>query len=789
MNKKVNEIETIDLFLDDLIRDPNATSLAPEEIDLETVKLLRQVVLAEQGQIQDVIYETETKARVWQRVISNVQEAPESKNRTINRKLQLTHLLHQNWQRVALVATIILAALALSLYALISRPLPVRAQEIIEKAYAAANLPSNGVVQSFILTEIQHAVPANPRLNAQSGLKGDEQILNETKRWYEAPNQWRVEFQQEILAADGKEISHYKSVEVSDGTNIWHYDPGQNTVFVNPFNPAIDGKGGVALFGQNVGILDDLLQQATTCYNPKVTASDYVAGRATYVIDFGPTKCPSASAPEMNGRLVMWVDKETFFILKQELYNAEGNQVIMSIEVTQVQYNVPIDPGLFTFTPPARANTTDNRPKPTPSADEYQKQLEQLAQQVDFPIFVPDYLPQGLEPRQPRLNQMGGNSVELSYVPTEEVETDTSAETNGIVIQQLKADNSLVALWTEGAEPAAIPGGQSWLRRGIHNPDGTGSNSAALLLRDGTLVSIWSFTITPDELIKIAGSLNPAPGSHAPLPNPTPPTLDEIRGRVSFSVFIPTSLPQGLAPGSLSEGELTTENVEIKYIYPDGAVGLLVSNGNPGCCPGLLQMQNEEAKLPNGITAHLIRTPIKMYGGMTLWWEQEGTHIEISGPNLTEEELINIAASMSSTANLGKIAEGMPIYIPTQPAELPFDLLLPSWLPEEMARSVQMDGEIVTITFDPRPGDAPHSLLSLVEMPVALIGPGGDPDPQATQEQIGDVDVTVIRRGESCITFEWNVGNLYLQLTNPYDPPGQPRYTCDQLRSIIESIR
>jgi outer membrane lipoprotein-sorting protein len=789
MNGKLKRAEVLDLFLDDLIQDSNATSPVAGELDPATIRLLRQVVAVEQGRVQHALDETAIRARVWQRVISNAQAAARSKNRTLNRNFNMPLFFRKHWQRVVLVAVLVLFGVGISLYTLASRPSPVSAQGIIEKAYTAANLPSTGGVQSFTLTEIQRAVPANARQSALGALGGGEQILSETKRWYEAPNRWRVENQQTVVAADGKEISHDNSVEVSDGTDIWRYDPGQNTVIINRFDPAINAKGGVALFGQNAGILNDLLKQAATCYEPKVTGSASVAGRKAYVIDLGRTKCPSASAPEMNGRLVIWIDKETFFILKQELYSTEGSQLIMSSEVTLVQYNIPLDSGLFAFTPPADASIIDNRPKPAPNMDEYQKQLEQLARQVDFPIFAPGYLPQGLEPRQPRLNPVEGNSVELSYVPPEEVEKDTLAEAKGILIRQQKATHNLVARWTEAADPVTIPGGKGWLRRGTHNADGTGSNSAVLLLRDGTLISISSFAVAPDELMSVAASLNPAPGSHEPLPDPIPPTLNEIRGRVAFPVFIPTYLPEGLAPETVFGGELPTENVGIRYLDPKGTVGLIVLNGYQDCCAGLLRFQSEEINLPNGITAHLVRTSTNFYGDKTLWWEQEGAHIELSGPDLTEEELIKIAASMSRTADLGEIEERTPLFLPTQAAEMPFDLLLPAWLPEEATRSVQIDGEIVTLGFDPHPDDPPHSVLTLTEMPAARIAPGGDPDPQAIEEQIGEYKVTIIWRGQDCITLEWVVGDLYLQLTNPYDPPGQPRYSCDQMRRIVESIR
>ncbi len=95
----------------------------------------------------------------------------------------------------------------------------------------------------------------------------------------------------------------------------------------------------------------------------------------------------------------------------------------------------------------------------------------------------------------------------------------------------------------------------------------------------------------------------------------------------------------------------------------------------------------------------------------------------------------------------------------------------------------------MTLGFDPRPNDAPHDVLTLRETPKALIVPGGQPDPQTSTAQIGGKTVTMIKRGQDCITLTWDVGNLNLTLTNPYDPPGHPRYTCDQLRQVVESIR
>lgn len=78
-----------------------------------------------------------------------------------------------------------------------------------------------------------------------------------------------------------------------------------------------------------------------------------------YVVDLGPTLRPSAaSAPEANGRELIWVDKNTFFVLKHGTVQHAGRPTAAARdEVTEVQYNPTLDAALFTFIPPAAARS------------------------------------------------------------------------------------------------------------------------------------------------------------------------------------------------------------------------------------------------------------------------------------------------------------------------------------------------------------------------------------------------------------------------------------------------
>ena len=731
---------------------------------------------------------------------------------------------------------------ALGIYLLVLRPEPVSAQAIIQKAQAAATSPVAGGVRTFVLSGTWQAQPTNARMNAVSGYQGDEQITGETKRWFQAPDRWRSESQVKILSPDGTKVGGYTSIEASDGKDVWQYDPGQNSVTVNRFEPAMNGKGDVSFFGEGVDNLSALFRQASTCYDPSVTGSATVAGRPVYVVDLDPTKCPSASSPEANGRQVIWVDKDTFFVLKQEQYSTDGKKLIIQSEVTSIEYNVQVDPALFTFKPPAGAKVLDGRPAallPTPSAmpsptaaaivgatpavtatlpsattaqpetpvpGPLESALMPLAQQVDFPLFAPQYVPEGLLPTEPRLQPLGqvGPQLELSFVPASAEAGLMDALQKGVQIGEQKATYQSVIDWTAGADPMVVPEGKAWVRRGERNVDGTGSDSAALALRDGTLISASSFLLSPEELLKIAASLQPVPGGHAPLPEPTAPTLAEVRAGAPYPIFVPTWVPDGLVPEP-------PVNYRISYHGSDGTEALTVLNGT-----GLAsdpRKAGDPVTLPNGLEAHFLAIE-PQYGGPILWWVQEGTPIAISGPEMTQELLVKIAASMSKTAELGPTEprpEPTPAAAPPTPTPMPtpaFEVLRPTWLPDAMRVEEQVQGDTVTLAFDSHPaGDPPHGVLTLTEMTTRItlahalapersacasagVSEGGAPDPQQSTETIGGHEVTVIRRGaENCVTFTWDAGDLRLTLTNAYDPPGQLRYSCEQLRKVVALIR
>ncbi|MBI2954940.1 MAG: zf-HC2 domain-containing protein [Chloroflexi bacterium] len=697
---------------------------------------------------------------------------------------------------VAIVIILGLALVASSYFPGTSQFVPaVQAQEILEKAAKVARTPAASGIHSLEMTSAYWAKRVEPRF----GRVGTE-MRSETHTWWQTPNRWRRELKQ---TAPPEEAMAEPDVSVSDGQSVWDTQAGGKGVTINAWEPQMDILHSLPAFeafkvGSTADAMNDLeslFHDLRVCYDPELLPEESVAGRAAYVVDLGPTKCPSASAASMNGRRIIWVDKETFFQLKSEQYGVDPSQgIIVTSEVTSIRFNGDMDPQLFTFTPAADATVQDYRPKPAPSADEFQYQIEQIAKQADFPVFIPQYVPRGLKPRQPRLNPTLG--IQLAYVPPDEVEKSSPDRLIGIGIVQQRATSDMINRWTQMAETVSIGNARGWLRRGVRNADGTGSNSSVLVLRDGTLVSIGSFALSPEELLEVAESLQQAPGSHAPLPNPGPQTLAEIRGRVSFPVFVPTDVPAGLTPEPPIGGERSISGVRINYHAADGGIQLTVFNAPAGSGMDADQRKSgQPIALPNAITAHFFDMQ-PQYGGPILWWQQDGAYVALSGPHLSKDDLIKIAGSMSNIADLGRpetpAARPKPTPVPTPK----FTILRPTWLPARMTVGEQYEpgmpehGSSVVLGFDPRPEDTqPHDVLTLREMPKAQVGRRGNPDPQETHETIGGRDVTIVHRGDNCIALSWMQGDVALTLTNPYDPPGQPKYSCDDLRKIVASIQ
>ncbi|MGE5676206.1 MAG: hypothetical protein ACM3XM_20385, partial [Mycobacterium leprae] len=223
--------------------------------------------------------------------------------------------------RAAIVVMALLAAVAGCLL-WTYWPRMVNARSTGQQAGAASPIPGN--VRTYTLTQVT---------TWRTDL-GESRM--ETQWWYQAPDRVRIEATKTGPGLTGE----VHRVTVSDGVNTWEYDSGLELLQSHRSEPGLTIAPVVAEKGRKLesATLDGLLRLESACYSPSLKGTESVAGRPAYVLDLGPTRCPSNAAPEMNGRLVMWVDKESFFLLKWESYSpTDDNQVVGSLETTAIQ--------------------------------------------------------------------------------------------------------------------------------------------------------------------------------------------------------------------------------------------------------------------------------------------------------------------------------------------------------------------------------------------------------------------------------------------------------------------
>ena len=413
--------------------------------------------------------------------------------------------------RLRPLAGLVAAALVfviLGAYILSQPPATVSADEVLRRAAATAALADG---RTLVLAERATAYRQTAALPRSADLREGEELRSEIRRQYASPQRFRVEEVGAIHASNGVERpgTSWRALSVADGTDLWTFDSARNEVTVQRLDHHAlpESLGDLAPFGSSLGSLRELLAEASTAYSPKVTGEETIAGRMAYVVDLGRPKRISAALPEFSGRRVLWIDKESFLVLKQVQFAADDGQALSTTETISVEVDVPVAAEATTFESPPGATLRDLRPKPAPSPEAHSAKLREIAASIGVRAFVPRAVPAGLVPRQPRLDPP--DVLVAEYVPPAEVETDRPADASGLKIVIQPATTEVVDIWASGGEPLSVSIGQGWLRRGFRDADGTGVDSVALIARDGALISVSSFAMSAEELAAVAISLEP----------------------------------------------------------------------------------------------------------------------------------------------------------------------------------------------------------------------------------------------------------------------------------------
>ena len=199
-----------------------------------------------------------------------------------------------------------------------------------------------------------------------------EKDLEEIQVMYKKPNLVKA-----ISVEDGNQ-----TVSVADGEFLWSYDAGTNTVMKMrlPEAPLLKEM-------DMAGFIADFLNESEV----SVLGSEDVDGRSTYVLESRPKV--EKNEPILISHTKIWVDKETWMLLRSNVYDNKGN-LIVETEINDLKINTGIPDSEFKFNIPdgAKIRIVDMGEELKPPEP---LNLVEAKQKSSFEILAPEYIPEG----------------------------------------------------------------------------------------------------------------------------------------------------------------------------------------------------------------------------------------------------------------------------------------------------------------------------------------------------------------------------------------------------------
>jgi outer membrane lipoprotein-sorting protein len=254
--------------------------------------------------------------------------------------------------RPSFAAVALLTLILVGVFGWMLRPPAANAQQILARAQQTATDSAGSDFQRFVMTQHVTIAPVNQTADTPS----TDVTRFELHIWHEAPNRWRFEqrFMSPSSLADGA-----SRLTIADGQNIWSVEGQPSRVQITSGVFGGEGKGGYPLFGAQD--LDTFVRRAQTCADPSVDGEAIIAGRPAYVITLNATQCVAPASGEPD---TLWIDKETFVVLKSILHIPNRAPRVRTMEVTHIAYNPALDPSLFSYTPPPESTVLDQSQPP-----------------------------------------------------------------------------------------------------------------------------------------------------------------------------------------------------------------------------------------------------------------------------------------------------------------------------------------------------------------------------------------------------------------------------------------
>ena len=214
-------------------------------------------------------------------------------------------------------------------------------------------------------------------------LQAQEMDMDSTvEMWEQSPNKFRAE----VLEASEDDLVGV--VSVTDGQQVWIYNPSENEVLV----------GRVGEFGMDeplnprhvIELMEEGIQRVLDTCDVELVGEEDVDGAATYKLEFTPKEGEETTLPiPIEGTGTLWVDQERWIVLQAHFDGGTLGQGWM--HVRSFEFNTGVADDRFQFEIPADAtviNVEDMQPTPLT--------LDEARAQAGFTLLVPGYVPDGV---------------------------------------------------------------------------------------------------------------------------------------------------------------------------------------------------------------------------------------------------------------------------------------------------------------------------------------------------------------------------------------------------------
>lgn len=197
--------------------------------------------------------------------------------------------------------------------------------------------------------------------------------------WERRPNKFRAE----VLEASEADL--VGAVSVTDGQQVWVYDPRQNEVLVGnvgelEMDDPLDPR-------QVIEFMDEAIQWVLDTCDVKLLGEEDVGGAATYKLEFTPKEGEETPIP-MGGKATLWVEQDRWIALQARFDGGSFGEGW--VRVRSFEFNIGIGAEQFHFEVPEGVqviNVEDSQPQPLT--------LDEARAQAEFTLLVPTYVPEG----------------------------------------------------------------------------------------------------------------------------------------------------------------------------------------------------------------------------------------------------------------------------------------------------------------------------------------------------------------------------------------------------------